>query len=152
MQITSGRNAAGRGFTLVELLMTIAIIAIIAAFVVPSLISSKKGANEMSAIASLRTIQSAMVAYAKRFHAAATLEELASRNMIDEQLGSGAKSGYTFEVVVAEEKKDSGIIASPSSWGTTGERRFKINWIGQITFTTAEDDASVSQANPLGGK
>jgi prepilin-type N-terminal cleavage/methylation domain-containing protein len=146
----SGERSGKEGFSLVELVIVIAVIVVIAAIVLPGLLSSKKAANEASAIASLRAIHSAMRVYVKRFHGAGTLEDLARTEMIDDELGSGTKSGYTFEVKIEGSMKDSGIIASPTSWGSTGERRFKINWMGQIYFTANEDDTSVTDGTPLG--
>jgi type IV pilus assembly protein PilA len=139
-----------RGFTLIEVLIAVAIIAVIAAIVLPGILSSKMAANEASAVSSLRTIHSALFVYSKRFHAAGTLADMARAGMIDDVLGSGEKSGYSFEIVLAEPKDNSGIIASPTKWGSTGERRFKINWMGQITSTAKEDDLTVSEGNPLG--
>ena len=139
-----------RGFTLVELLIAVAIIAVIAALVLPSILSTKMAANEVSAISSLRTIYSAVRVYSKRFHSAGTLADMARAGMIDEVLGSGEKSGYSFEIALVEPKENSGIIASPTKWGSTGERRFKINWMGQITSTAKEDDLTVSEGKPLG--
>ncbi len=52
------------GFSLIELLIVVAIILIIAAIAIPSLISSRMSANEASAVESLRTIQSSLTAYA----------------------------------------------------------------------------------------
>ena len=150
VESASGKKKTRFGFSLVELIIAVAVIEVIAEFEAPALLSSKKGANEASAIASLRTIHGAMVVYAKRFHGAGTFEDLARMDLLDEELGSGTKSGYTFEVVIDDSKKDSGIIASPTSWGSTGDKRYKINWEGRITFTTSEDDLSVSQARPLG--
>jgi len=146
----SGDGSGKEGFSLVELLIVIAVIAAIVAIVLPSLLSSKKAANEASAIASLRAIHSAMRVYVKRFHGAGSLDDLARAEMIDSELGSGTKSGYAFEVKTEGSIKDSGIIASPTSWGSTGERRFKINWMGQIYFTTKEEDISVTEGAPLG--
>ncbi len=146
------KRLRGKGFSLVELVIVVAVIVVIAVIALPSLLSSKKAANEASAIASLRAIHSAMRVYGKRFHAAGTLEDLAQAGMIDEVLGSGTKAGYTFELKMESSMKDSGIIASPTSWGSTGERRFKINWMGQITFTSREEDTSVEDDKPLGSK
>ena len=139
-----------RGFTLVELLIAVAIIAVIAVLVLPGILSTRIAANEASAINSLRTIYSAIRVYSKRYHSTGTLADMARVGMIDDMLGSGEKSGYSFVIVVAEPKEDSGIIASPTKWGSTGERRFKLNWMGQITYTAKEDDLTVSEGKPLG--
>ena len=139
-----------RGFTLVEVLIVVAVIAVIAAIVLPGILSTKMAANEASAISSLRTIRSALFVYSKRFKTPGTLSDMAQAGLIDDVLGSGEKAGYSFEIYMAEQKDDSGIIASPLEWGSTGERRFKINFMGQIISTAKEDDLTVSEGEPLG--
>jgi type IV pilus assembly protein PilA len=61
---TSTANAtAGRGFSLIELLIVVAIILIIAAIAIPNMLRSKLSANQASAVANLRTITTASVSY-----------------------------------------------------------------------------------------
>ncbi len=67
------------GFSLIELLIVVAIILIIATIALPNLMVARMSANEASAVQSLRTIQSAETAYATTFPAAgfsATLADL----------------------------------------------------------------------------
>lgn len=95
------------GFTLIELMIVVAIIAIIAAIAIPSLLRSRIGANESNAIGALRTVASAQTS----FHAqnsdheyAADLSELSSATppFIDAALGSGEKHGYSFAITAAD--------------------------------------------------
>src|SRR5262249_18765740 len=95
-----------KGFSLIELLIVVAIILIIAAIAIPNLIKSKMAANESSAVGSLRTITTAEIVLSTACPSvgcAATLAELqlgasctAAANEIDNPLSTGVKSGYSF--------------------------------------------------------
>jgi prepilin-type N-terminal cleavage/methylation domain-containing protein len=100
-----------KGFSLIELLIVVAIILIIAAIAIPNLLRARIAANESSAAASERTLVTAMVTYAGAYPGvgyAATLSDLGpsaaipcaptptSACFIDAVLASGTKSGYTF--------------------------------------------------------
>ena len=92
-----------KGFSLVELLVVVIIIAIIAAIAIPSLLASRRAANEASAISSLRTIHSAQATFFGTVGANTTyentlgeLDDAADGALIDPTLAGGAKSGYNF--------------------------------------------------------
>ena len=99
-----------KGFSLIELLIVVAIILIIAAIAIPNLLRARIAANEASAVASVRTLNTAMITYNSSYPSqgyAASLAVLgpnanpcapSSTNacLIDSQLATGVKSGYNF--------------------------------------------------------
>src|ERR1043165_9589779 len=92
-----------KGFSLIELLIVVAIILIIAAIAIPNLLRSRIAANEASAVGSLRTLNTAEVTYNSTYPNvgfACTLAAMGAggsatgAGLIDAVLASGTKSGY----------------------------------------------------------
>jgi len=148
-----------KGFSLIELLIVVAIILIIAAIAIPNLLRSRMAANEASAVGSMRSINTACVTYSTTYGIGfpSTLASLGtsgaasstSADLIDNVLASGAKSGYTFTFVAGA--LAGGVIptytlnAAPITPGQTGMRYFFTDQSGVIRFNVSAA-ATVSDA------
>ena len=147
-----------RGFSLIELLIVVAIILVLAAIAVPSLLRSRISANEASAVASLRSINTAQVTYNITYPAegfADTLTKLSmpsgsnpvgSQNagLIDWVLGCASqpcpKSGYTFAITGTNSGTPIvtyGLTAVPLVPGQTGFRGFCSDQLSNMKFDVA---------------
>lgn len=135
------------GFTLIELIIVIAVIAIITAVAIPNILSARKASNEASATASLRTVISVNERYKVHFATyASSFTDLTGGGFLDEELGSGSKAGYSFNY--SGSKNAYSCTANPQSAGSSGERYFFTDHSGVIRFSSTATATSAS--TPIG--
>jgi len=145
------------GFSLIELLIVVAIILIIAAIAIPNLLRSRMAANEASAVGSLRTLNTGCVTYSTTYQSngyPASLAAMgpaasatsATADLIDSVLAGGTKSGYTFTFAGDGNTPSVGysIVADPTSRGTSGQRGFYTNQSGVIRYDPTATATSAS--------
>jgi type IV pilus assembly protein PilA len=164
-----------KGFSLIELLIVVAIILIIAAIAVPNLLRSRMTAYEASAVGALGTINTTAITYNAIYgngfpptlaamgtpvggaNAAATCN---AALLFDEVLTSGVKSGYVFVYTVGNLNTSAPtgcsapggnsytVTATPQQVGTTGQRMFYTDQSAVIRFDPTGAGASAT-SSPL---
>ena len=150
-----------KGFSLIELLIVVAIILIIAAIAIPNLLRAKIAANQSSAVGSLRTLNTACIAFSTSYgQYPAALSNMGpvgsggtasstSADLIDSVLSAGTKSGYVFAFGAGSSNQSYTITAKPITAATTGQNMYFTDQSGVIRVDTSGSGAGAT-STPIG--
>ena len=133
-----------RGFTLVEVMIVVAIIALLAAIAIPNLLRARHNANETAAIGAMHSLVAALESYrAAQTPPAypAALDDLSDAEppYATESLTDGTNQGYTYDFEQVSDAQYT-LTASPETDGVTGTRVFFVDESGVIRLDDASGD------------
>ena len=149
------------GFSLIELLLVVTVILIISAIAVPNFLRSRQRANEASAVASIRVINTAAVTYSLTYPDLgypAQLTTLGGANpctasstqacLMDDLLAQGVKSGYSFVLTGdgAVPSVSYTVTGTPQAVGSSGQRMFCTDQTGVVRFDPSGSGCSSASA------
>lgn len=122
-----------KGFTLVEIMIVVAIIALLAAIAIPNLLAAKRTANDGAALANIRTLSTAAETYATANNGSfpADTAALAGYAAAATSLCGSTVQGYTYACTLAATGYT--ITANAATCGTTGSKNYSVTTGGAIT-------------------
>ena len=141
-----------KGFTLVEIMIVVAIIALLAAIAIPNLLRARLNANESAAISNIQTISTAAQSYwSAEGGLPGNFSAMENANPAYMQFGgtgtARTKNGYNFTVTGGTTANVWYARANPTTAGTTGNRRFCVTATGIIRVNTSNNIDSIATCN-----
>ncbi len=140
------------GFSLIELLIVVAVILVIMAIAIPNFVRSRLRANESAAVQNLRMITTANTVYLTTYGIGyadglpslggePVIPDSTQAGLIDSILSAGVKTGYVYTYSVVTRDPANHVVAytltaEPTTFGSTGERYFFTNQTAIIHFST----------------
>ena len=154
-----------QGFSLIELLIVVAIILIIAAIAIPNLLKSRIAANHAAAVYALHAINVGEITYASTYNtgfsqtlaalgpSASGASTASAAGVIDSVLAAGVRQGYSFVYVTSADsagRYDAYTLnANPLTVGTTGINYYYTDQTGTVRQNSTQQASA--QDSPIGG-
>ena len=134
-----------QGFSVMELLISVAVISVISALVVPTFLQSRIAANEALAIRAVGNVVASQISYSMTMGSGSyttDLKALQQAGLNEDWVGSGISGGYVFSI--SGSNTEFKVQARPLVFGSTGTRSFYSDQTGIIRFTETDGMATSS--------